>query len=71
MIPTSKKPTVEILYKLFSQQKYVPYSYHCIKSDFIPSYVTEIKSFELDELYIQQEKEFILTTIGAPTKNRT
>ena len=71
MIPTSKRPTVEIFYELFAHQKYEPYAYYCIDSDFISSYVTEIKSFELDELYIQPEKEFILTTIGAPTKNRT
>ena len=71
MIPTSKKPTVEIFYKLYAHQKYVPYGYHCIDSEFIPSYVIEIKSFKDDELYIQQEKEFTLTTIGAPTKNRT
>ena len=71
MIPTSKRPTVEIFYELFAHQKYEPHSYYCIDSDFITSYVTKIKSFELDELYIQPEKEFILTTIGAPTKNRT
>lgn len=74
MIPTSKRPTVEIFYKLFAHQKYVPYGYYCIESDFIPSYVTEIKTLQEDELYIQPEKEFILTTlkqIGAPTKNRT
>ena len=69
--PYEKRQTVEILYELFSHQKYEPYDYYCIESDFIPSYVTEIKSFELDELYIQPKKEFILTTIGAPTKNRT
>ena len=69
MIPTSKRPTVEIFYKLFAHQKYVPYSYYCIESDFIPSYVTKKNSFVEDELYIKQEKEFVLTTIGAPTKN--
>ena len=69
--PYEKRQTVQILYTLFSNEKYVPYAYHCIESDFIPTYVTEIKSFELDELYIQPKKEFILTTIGAPTKNRT
>ena len=71
MIPIPKRPTVEILYKLFSHEKYVPYAYYCLPSDFVPSYVTEIKSFKEDELYIQPKKEFILTTIGAPTKNRT
>ena len=69
MIPTSKRPTVEILYKLFSHEKYEPYSSYCLSAEFVPSYVTEIKSFKEDELYIQKEKEFILTTIGAPTKN--
>ena len=71
MIPTSKRPTVEMFYKIFSHEKYEPYGYYCIESDFIPSYVTEIKTLKEDELYIQPEKEFILTTIGAPTKNRT
>ena len=74
MIPTSKRPTVEIFYELFSKQKYVPYAYYCVDSEFIPTYVTEKKSFKEDELYIQREKEFILTTlkqVGAPTKNRT
>ena len=74
MIPTSKRPTVEIFYKLFSNEKYVPFAYYCIDSDFVPSYVTEKKSFTEDELYITQEKEFVLTTlkqVGAPTKNRT
>ena len=70
MIPTSKKPTVEIFYKLYTQ-KYEPHGYYCVPSEFVPSYVTEIKSFKEDELYIQPKKEFILTTIGAPTKNRT
>ena len=69
MIPTSKRPTVEIFYKLFAHQKYVPYGYHCIESEFVPSYVTKKNSFVEDELYIKQEKEFVLTTIGAPTKN--
>ena len=74
MIPHSQKPTVEIFYKLFSHEKYVPYAYYCVDSEFVPSYVTEKKSFIDDELYIQSEKEFVLTTlkqVGAPTKNRT
>ena len=71
MTPTSKRPTVEIFYKLYAHQKYVPYGYHCIDSEFVPLYDTEKKSFKEDELYIQPKKEFILTTIGAPTKNRT
>jgi hypothetical protein len=74
MIPYEQKPTVQIFYKLFAHQKYVPHAYYCIESDFIESYVTEKKSFIDDELYIQQEKEFVLTTlkqVGAPTKNRT
>lgn len=74
MIPYEHKPTVEIFYKLFSNEKYVPFAYYCIDSEFISTYVTEKKSFTEDELYIKQEKEFVLTTlkqIGAPTKNRT
>jgi hypothetical protein len=74
MIPTSKRPTVEIFYEMYAHKVYEPNGYYCVPSEFVPSYVTEIKTFKEDELYIQQEKEFILTTlkqIGAPTKNRT
>ena len=60
-----------MFYKLFSHEKYEPYGYYCIESEFIPTYDTKIKTLKEDELYIQPEKEFILTTIGAPTKNRT
>ena len=69
MKPYLEKPTVEIFYSLFSYEKYVPYAYYCVDSEFVPTYVTEKNSFKGDELYIQPEKEFILTTIGAPTKN--
>ena len=72
--PYEKLQTVEMLYQLFSHKEYVPYAYYCVDSDFVPSYVTEKKSFKQDELYIQSEKEFVLTTlkqVGAPTKNRT
>lgn len=74
MIPTSKRPTVEMFYGLYARQPYEPHGYYCVPSDFVPSYVTEIKSFTEDKLYITQEKEFVLTTlkqVGAPTKNRT
>ena len=74
MIPHSKRETVQILYKLFSHEKYVPYASYCLPAEYVSSYVTEKKSFTDDELYIKQEKEFILTTlkqVGAPTKNRT
>ena len=71
MIPYEHRQTVKPFYDLFSHEKYEPYGYYCVPSDFIPSYVTEIKTLREDELYIQPEKEFILTTIGAPTKNRT
>jgi len=65
MKPYLEKPTVEIFYELFSHEKYVSYAHYCVNSEFIPTYVPKIKSFNDDELYIQQEKEFILTTIGA------
>ena len=69
MIPIPKRPTVEIFYEIFSREKYVPYAYYCIDSDFKLSYDTKKNSFIEDELYIKQEKEFVLTPIGAPTKN--
>jgi hypothetical protein len=74
MIPTSKRPTVEMFYGLYARQPYEPNDYYCVSSDFVQLYVTEKKSFTEDELSIKQEKEFILTTlkqVGAPTKNRT
>ena len=74
MTTISKRPTVEIFYGLYAHQAYEPNGYYCVDSEFVPSYDTKIKTFEDDELYITQEKEFILTTlkqVGAPTKNRT
>ena len=69
MIPIPKKPTVEILYELFSDKEYNPYAYYCLDAEFVTSYVTKKNSFVTGELYIKQEKEFVLTTTGAPTKN--
>ena len=63
-----------MFYGLYAQQSYEPHGYHCVDSKFVPSYDTKIKTFEADEIYIQPEKQFILTTlkqVGAPTKNRT
>ena len=34
-----------------------------VPSDFVPSYVTEKKSFTEDALYIKQEKEFVLIVV--------
>ena len=70
MIPTSKRPTVEIFYKTFSDKEYDPKKFHCVESEFIPSYDVQIKSFE--EPVKQEQKEFILTTlkqIGANSKS--
>ena len=61
MIPTSKKPTVEIFYKIFSNKEYDAKKFHCVESEFIPSYDVKIKSFE--ESVKQEPKEFILTTL--------
>ena len=61
MIPTSKKPTVEIFYKTFSDEEYVSKKFYCVESEFIPSYDVQIKSFE--ESVKQEPKEFILTTL--------
>ena len=63
MTTITKRPTVEIFYELYAHQAYEPNSYYCVDSEFVTSYVTEKKSFIDDELYIQQEKEFILTTL--------
>ena len=61
MIPTSKKPTVEIFYKTFSNKEYDAKKFYCVESEFIPSYDVQIKSFE--ESVKQEPKEFILTTL--------
>ena len=61
MIPTSKKPTVEIFYKTFSDKEYVSKKFYCVESEFIPTYDVQIKTFE--EPVKQEPKEFILTTL--------
>ena len=61
MIPTSKKPTVEIFYKIFSDEEYVSKKFYCVESEFIPTYDVQIKTFE--EPIKQEQKEFILTTL--------
>ena len=61
MIPTSKKPTVEIFYKTFSDKEYVSKKFYCVESEFILTYDVQIKSFE--EPVKQEQKEFILTTL--------
>ena len=61
MIPTSKKPTVEIFYKTFSNEEYNPTKFYCVESEFIPTYDVQIKTFE--EPVKQEQKEFILTTL--------
>ncbi len=61
MIPTSKRPTVEIFYKIFSNEEYDAKKFHCVESEFKPSYDVQINSFE--EFVKQEPKEFILTTL--------
>jgi hypothetical protein len=61
MIPNSKKPTVEIFYKIFSNKEYDAKKSYCVESEFIPSYDVQIKTFE--ESVKQEQKEFILTTL--------
>ena len=61
MIPTSKKPTVEIFYKTFSDKEYVSKKFYCVESEFIPTYDVQIKTFE--EPVKLEQKEFILTTL--------
>ena len=52
-----------MFYELYAQQTYERNGYYCVDSEFVPSYDTKIKTFEDDKLYIQPEKEFILTTL--------
>ena len=72
MIPTSKRPTVEIFYKTFSNEEYNPTEFYCVQSEFKQTYDVQIKSFE--EVVKPESKEFILTTlkqIGADKRSRT
>jgi hypothetical protein len=70
MIPTSKRPTVEIFYKTFSNEEYNSTESYCVQSEFKQTYDVQIKTFE--EPVKQEQKEFILTTlkqIGANSKS--
>ena len=67
MTPHSEKPTVEILYQLFSKQEYKPTAYYCLPAEFVQTYYTIKKTFIQDTKPTQQD--FVPTTIGAPTKN--
>ena len=72
MIPTSKRPTVEIFYKTFSNEEYNPTEFYCVQSEFKQTYDVQIKSFE--EVVKPESKEFILTTlkqVGADKRSRT
>jgi len=61
MIPTSKKPTVEIFYEIFSNEEYNQTEFYCVQSEFKQTYDVQIKTFE--EPVKQEQKEFILTTL--------
>ena len=72
MTPISKRPTVEIFYKTFSNEEYNPTEFYCVQSEFKQTYDVQIKSFE--EVVKPESKEFILTTlkqIGADKRSRT
>ena len=67
MLPHSARPTVEILYKLFSSEQYKPNGYYCTSSEFIETHHSIKQSFIEDKkLSIQK---FQITTIGAVTEN--
>ena len=66
-VPYEKQQTVEKLYELFSNQEYKPTAYYCLPSEFVQTYYTIKKTFIQDTKPSQQD--FVLTTIGAPTKN--
>ena len=62
-IPYSEQSTVEILYTLFSNEKYKSHSSYCQPAEFVLAIIPKINPSKKDE--------FVLTTYGAPTKNRT
>ena len=72
MIPTSKRPTVEIFYEIFSNEEYNETEFYCVQSEFKQTYDVQIKSFE--EVVQPEPKDFILTTlkqVGADKRSRT
>ena len=62
-IPYSQQSTVDILYRLFSNEEYKTRSSYCQPAEFVLSDIPKINPPKKDE--------FVLTTYGAPTKNRT
>ena len=61
IIPYSKQSTVDILYRLFSNEEYKTRSSYCQASEFVLSTIPKINPSKKDE--------FVLTTYGANSKS--
>ena len=61
IIPYSKQSTVDILYRLFSNEEYKSHSSYCQPAEFILSTIPKINPSKKDE--------FVLTTYGANSKS--
>lgn len=61
-IPYSEQSTVEILYTLFSNEKYKSHSSYCQPAEFILSTIPKINPSKKDG--------FVLTTYGADKRSR-
>ena len=70
--PYEKRQTVQVLYNLFSNERFKQPAYYCVESEFKSSYDVQINPFE--ESVKPEPKEFILTTlkqVGADKRSRT
>ena len=67
MTPFSLQPKVEVLYRKFSNEPYVPGAYWTTEREFKldPLYQHTAKQYEEDDQFAKQQHEFVLdTTFG-------
>ena len=61
MIPYSEQSTVDILYSLFSNEKYKARSYYCEPAEFV--------LYDIPKINPPKKDEFVLTTYGADKRS--
>ena len=74
MTPFSLQPKVEVLYRKFANQPYVPGAYWTTEREFKldPLYQHSAKQYEDDAQFAKQQHEFVLdTTFGGSGRDRT
>ena len=72
MTPFSLQPKVEVLYRKFSNESYVPDAYWTTEREFKldPLYQHTVAQYEHDPVFVKQQHEFVLdTTFGGSDKN--